>query len=304
MRFTKIVLSFALLIFSFFFHGSFASYNEKCKSFFEEQSIFQLPLFKYSRELSSSKKTIEKTIPPKKENIQAIQNKAFTKKEILQIFFEHFHNRNIKQIEKIVLANPFLKKARVPFTNSDIKKEYHSLVPLGWTPLQMASYLKDLELLNLLLKLDFNLKTQKKQGGISREDNPLHIAIKRNFSKGAESILNHVSYVELGAQKNRFIDEKTQDKNTPWALAIQHYEKYKDSTFIHLIGKYAPSGYVESYSWDGPKDGYKLAQQTGSQRVIQLANRYLVAPNYEYYQHIKRNSGSFFQKRTKQPYYH
>ena len=87
-------------------------------------------------------------------------------------------------------------------------------------------------------------------------------------------------------------------------LAIQHYEKHADLTFIHLIGKYSPSGYVESYSWDGPKDGYKLAQQTGSQKVIQLANKYLVAPNYEYYLDIKRNSTSYYKKRTTQPDYH
>ncbi|MDE0091754.1 MAG: hypothetical protein OXN83_00520 [Oligoflexia bacterium] len=306
MKFFKTFLSFILLSFSF------SSYSGKCKQVFEqlELDLFTPSLLRHTEYPFFFKKTISDT-PHKSHTLNEPANVTYKtapitaskKEEILKSFLHLFHTRNIKQIEKLVLEYPFLKKsARFPTLNSSIHIEHQSWMPLGWTPPQMASYLKDLDLLNLFLKLDFNIRTQKKQGGVSLENNPLHIAIKRNFFEGAQSILNHVGHIKFGV-KNRLIDEKTHDKYTPWALAIQHYQKSNALDFIDLIGRYTPSGYVESYNWNGPKDGYKLADETGSQAVIHRANRYLMAPNYEYYQEIKQKSPYPFRKRTKYPHY-
>ena len=285
------------IFFSSFILFSLPSYGGSCKEVFS-QPIQQEILFNFSA--ADQSKTNNKHTSYKVRNGKA---HSLSRKEIVQSFLELFYARDLKQIEALVLDHPFLKKQRFPIENSKIKTEHQVWMPQGWTPPQMAGYLKDIELLNLFLTLNFNIRTKKKQGGVSQEDNALHIAIKRNFPEGAESILKHIGISKFG-KRNRFIDEKTHDKYTPWALAVQHYNKHKELNFIHLIGKYKPSGYVESYDRYEPKDGYKLALETRSRELIKLANEYLIAPKYEHYRDMKLNHPYPFQKRTQPFYYH
>ena len=223
---------------------------------------------------------------------------------ISRFFIGYFKYQDFKNIEKLVLKYPFLKSER--FIGSSalknyIEKEHYGSIPDKWSPVQAASYAKDLKMLEFLLKLGFDIRSKKRQGGESLEDNPLHIAIKKDFPAGAKAILDHDGYINFGRRRNRLVDEKDSNKHTPWFLAIKQYFKNKNLNFIHLVGEYNPSGYVESFDWDGPQDGYELAKRTGDRRVISLAYRYLKAPNYEYYKDIKRNSHSFNQKRTRHP---
>ena len=288
MFFLKTIYFFSILF-------SFSSYAGNCKEQFEYPPLHiqeEIP-FKF---ISSSYQP-QKTFGQKS---SVVKKQALTRKQIKQNFLSAFQSRDIKQLKELVLKQPFLKKTRWPVEQSPVHKEHQNWIAEGWTPLQIASYLKDLELLNLFLELDFNVRTKKKTGGVSIEDNALHIAIKRNFLEGAESLLNHMGFVRFG-RRNRFIDEKTHDKYTPWALAIQHYEKYGNLDFIRLIGRHQPSGYTESYDSGIPKDGYVLANETRSSEVIRMANMYLIAPKYEHYREIKQNHPYPFHKRTSSP---
>ena len=288
------LISKTLYCFLILFSLSASAYDEKCRTSFTKFIQQEIPL-KFISTHTTQKPVAKKT--------SSAKARPPTRKQITQNFLESFHARDTTQIKELVLKHPFLKKVRFPIDQSSIQKEHQHWMPEGWTPPQMASYLKDLELLSLFLELDFNLRTKKKTGGVSVEDNPLHIAIKRNFLEGAKSILNHVGPVRFGI-RNRFIDEKTHDKYTTWALTIQHYQKYRELNFINLVGKYQPSGYTESYDKDIPKDGYKLANETGSSEVIDLASRYLIAPKYEHYREIKQKYPNPFYKRTKPSFYH
>ena len=223
---------------------------------------------------------------------------------IAKLFIDYFKSQDFENMERLVVKYPFLKSERFA-SASDLKdyieKEDDRSFPMGWSPVQAASFAKDLKMLEFLLKQGFDIRSKKRQGGESLEDNPLHIAIKQNFIAGAKTILNHDGYINFGRRRNRLIDEKDINKHTPWFLAIKQDLKNENLDFIHLIGEYNPSGYVESFDWDGPKDGYELARKTGNSQIISLSYLYLKAPNYEYYKDIKRNSHSFNQKRTRHP---
>ncbi len=87
------------------------------------------------------------------------------------------------------------------------------------------------------------------------------------------------------------IDEKDQNKKTPWALAIEKDVETDTIRFTPLIGQYHPSGYVESYTPYGPRDGYELATATKQSQIVRIAYRYLKAPNYGEHKENKRRHG-------------
>lgn len=98
-------------------------------------------------------------------------------------------------------------------------------------------------------------------------------------------------------KRNRLIDEKDQNKKTPWALAIEKDMETDTIRFTLLIGEYHPSGYVESYTPNGPKDGYELATATQQSQIVRIAYRYLKAPNYGEHKENKRR----YEHRTTSP---
>ena len=225
------------------------------------------------------------------------------KKKISQDFLQSFYKKDKPSMRRLVLKHPFLKAIRMPVPTSVLQSRscYDCFdLDIGWTPLQMASYNKDLDLLEFLLELDFEYKTKKGKGAVSLEYNPLHIAIITDFFEGAKSILLKSGLEKFGRHKGRrFIDEKTGDKMTPWALAVFQDLKNKRVEFVHLIGSYEPSGYVESSVLKQPIDGYVVAQEYGGRGMYRLAKKYLKAPNYEKYMNIKEKSVRDKRKRTK-----
>ena len=235
--------------------------------------------------------------------------KSYSKEEkeaLSKEFLYHYDKKDKESMEALVTQNPFLKNIRIPLPDYVLIKFPKQMgwfdAEIGWTPLQMASYNRDLDLLKFFLKLGFPYKAKKKKGGISVEYNPLHIAIVRDFPEGAKSILSEAGLQKLGFHTGqRFIDEKDAKKRTPWTLAVFQDMKNKQTQFVHIIGRYEPSGYVESYIYDSPLDGYKVAGKYGSSIIIHLANVYLKAPNYKKYTDIKESSRRGKLKRTKKP---
>ena len=224
---------------------------------------------------------------------------------ILESFKQALNNRDKSSMRELALNYPFLKTLRralpVSIAEASLDKGWFD-VELGWTPLQMAVYYKDLNLLNFLLNLGFEYRA-KKDKKRSLEYNPLHLAIEKNFPEGAKSILKQSGFQKFGKYKGRrFIDEKTSYKKTPWALAVLQDIKNKKIKFIPIIGKYQPSGYVESFFYDGPKDGFVIAKEFGIPVIQKLAKKYLVAPEYDKYQEIKKNA--IKKNRTKKPSYY
>ncbi|MGI9548792.1 MAG: hypothetical protein ACR2M7_02270 [Bdellovibrionales bacterium] len=177
--------------------------------------------------------------------------------------------------------------------------EDYKWCPKGWGLLQIAAYLKEPNLLNLFLNLNVNVRARKTKGGESIEDNALHIALRRNYTQGIEIIFSHLPRERFGSKKQRFIDEKSHDKKTPWFLAIKRDREYKKVVFTHMVGQYEPSGFVESYIIGrGPRDGFDVANSTGQIKFIKLAQKYLkISSNYKKYKDIKLERG----KRTKAP---
>ena len=120
-------------------------------------------------------------------------------------------------------------------------------------------------------------------------------------------ILKHKGYVSPWVNKStlppgkktQLIDEKDEDTLTPWVLAIETDTRNGGyPVFTHLIGKYNPSGYVESYVFGVRKDGFDFAKDTHKLQFTNLAYRYLWAPNYEENKEKKLRHG----KRTSSPY--
>ena len=228
------------------------------------------------------------------------KQKLFEKKaEIL----EAVENSNLPQLRQLLEQYPQLKDLRwnqhtYPSFFSKMGEDY-KWCPKGWGLLQIAAYLKEPNLLNLFLNLDVNIRTQKRKGGESIEDNALHISLRQNYRQGIEIIFSHVPRERFGSKKQRFIDEKSHDKKTPWFLAIKRDREYKKIIFTHMIGQYEPSGFVESYIIGrGPRDGFEIAKSTGNKKFINLSRKYLRrSANYKKYKDMKMRSG----KRTKEP---
>ena len=214
------------------------------------------------------------------------------KKKAKQDFLTAFKNENLLDMKRLVEEFPFLKEVR--FTDPAVLEGIHEKdrrwCPKGWGPLQIAAYKKQGALFDFLLSLDMNVRTIKKPGNVSIENNSLHISIKRNFRVGAIKVLEYVGLVRFGMEANRFIDEKDHMKMTPWALAVKRDSIRRRINYIKIVGEYNPSGYVKSYTLSGPRDGYEIADATGSDVVKQYADMYLVAPQYFKYKEIRESS--------------
>ena len=232
---------------------------------------------------------------PSAEEKTNVQNKTRkTKAEKIQAekdFLLAFQRRNKANMNELIRQFPFLKKIR--FTDSFLLEEIPIIdrqwCPRGWSPLQIASYKKDLDLLEFLLSLDMEFRAKKKPGGESLESNPLHIAIRRDFREGAKKILSHAKLIRFG-HRNRFVDEKDHLKKTPWYLAVQKDIQNRILRYTNIVGRYKPSGHASSYTPKGPKDGYQIAMATREPDIIRQAHRYLVAPNYEKYKLLREES--------------
>lgn len=209
-------------------------------------------------------------------------------------------------MNKLVTDFPFLKSLRVK-TNPLFLKDYMEDLtilkrfPEGISSPTIAVYSRDLEMLSNCLKMGMEIRTIKRKKRGSVEPNPLHAAIGESFYLGADMILRHEGRVPPwvdkstlpSGKKNRLIDEKDEDTLTPWALAIEtDMRNGGRPEFVHLVGEYRPSGYVESYVNGVQKDGFDFAQDTGKLQFINLATRYLWAPNYKENKEKKHRYGN------------
>ena len=201
-----------------------------------------------------------------------------------------FKRRESITMASLIAEFPFLKKIRFtdPSILEQIPENHRHWCPRGWSPTQIASYTKDLDLLHFMLALKMDIRTLKEAGALSVENNPLHIAIKVGFKEGAKMILEFVGKTPFGT-RNRFIDEKDQLKQTPWYMAINKDMELRRISYISVVGNYGPSAHVSSYTSRGPRDGYEVAIDTEIPEIISRTH-YLKAHNYEHYKGIRRNS--------------
>ena len=293
-KYIQILLFGIFSLFSPFLFSTPAQNIENCLSEFQDKGK---PKQEEKKQLSLFDNSSPSIEPPIQSEIlfpTKPQNTKVEKDTIIKDFFLAFKKRNHQQIKKLVNKFPFLKEVRFEssFVNRFVEKRHLHWCPEGWSPPQLASYTKDIQILEWLLELDFNIRTKKtiKEGNI--EHNPLHISIKRDFKEGAQKILAYAHDGHIPSKKrNRFIDEKNQDKETPWAMAVRQDQKKPLPVFMLIVGQYHPSGYVESYDQDGPKDGYEIAEETGNNIFIRLAKYYLVAPNYRKHKKSKLMHG-------------
>ena len=252
---------------------------------------------------------IDRTVQKKTSTPKAKSQKQI-KVDVTNNFINSFRNRDFVQMNKLVTDFPFLKSLRI--TDFLFLKDYIEDLtvlerfPEGISPVHVAVYSRDLEMLDNCLKMGLKLRTIKRKRG-SIEPNPLHVAIGEGFYLKANMILKHDNYVPPWVnkkklppgEKTRLIDEKNEDTLTPWALAIETDMRNGGyPVFTHLIGRYKPSGYVESYVFGVRKDGFDFAKETHDQQIIDLADQYLWAPHYEENKKKKIRYG----KRTSSPY--
>lgn len=249
----------------------------------------------------STDRTVQKKTPtPKLTKQQQI------KIDVTNNFVKAFRNRDFVQMNKLITDFPFLKSLRVKANSLFLKDYIEDLTvlkrfPEGISFPNIAVYSRDLEMLNNCLKMGLEIRTIKRKGRGSIEPNPLHVAIGESFYFGAEMILRHEGRIPPWVDKStlppgkktRLIDEKDEDTLTSWALAIEtDMRNGGEPEFVHLIGEYRPSGYVESYVHGVQKDGFVFAQDTGKLQFINLAARYLWAPNYKENKEKKRRYGN------------
>jgi len=267
--------------------------HSQCKASFQE---LQTDLFKVAKRRSQ---LLNQTSQSQRTPVSQ-QQIAQKKTDILHYFI----NSDMKNLQAILLKYPRLKNVRwTKQENPEFFKEIlfgdYKWSKQGWGLLQLAAYFKKPEMLSMLLDLNLNIRTRKKLGGESIEDNALHISLRRNFQEGVDMLLKHQGLERFGKVKNRFIDEKSYDKKTPWFLAIRRDLSQKNTLFTNLIGQYRPSGYVQSYVIGrGPRDGFEVARSSRNPHIIQLAHRYLkISRNYKEFKDLKQLYG----KNTKPP---
>ena len=240
-------------------------------------------------------------------NNRAPRSTKAKKEQAEKNFLKAFQDNNYQEMIEIVENFPFLKTIRFDHSalpDNPISKEHQKKwMPLGWSPPQVAAYEKDIEKLIFFLELGFNPRTKKRTGGVSLEHNPLHIAIKVYFANGVSMTLKHVGFEPMDRDhlRNRFIDEKNNDKQTPWILAIQSDLKIKRTSFTARVARFRPSGYVESFVHGRLVDGYEYAKMSRVPKIIQIARKSLEARNYELYRPYREREGES-SHRTSAPY--
>lgn len=246
----------------------------------------QINLFNQTRDLAPPSVALPESPVSSFENVPAPYRirKAQAEKDFLLAF----QRRDKIDMSLLIEQFPFLKGIR--FTDPSLLEEISEFdrhwCPKGWSPLQIASYRKDSDMLDFLLTIGMDFRTKKRQGGESLESNPLHIAIRRDFKEGAKRILSHAKFIPFGT-RNRFIDEKDHRKKTPWCLAVQKDRQNQILRYTNIVGSYEPSGLVKCYTLVGAKDGFQIAIASQEWPLIRQAYRYLVAPDYDSYRHMR-----------------
>ena len=266
---------------------------------FSDALPFQNPNFK-SKKQGSVEYLLENL--PDIKPVSGLREKK--KEQVKGYFLQVFEKRDMKKIRDLILEYPFLKDARfkdTSFLGAKIEPEHRKWCPEGWSPSQLSAYMRDFELLDLLLGLGSNIRTKKGQGGVSVENNPLHISIKRRFKKGVTRVLEQEGDVPLiqGERQNRLVDEQTQDKKTPWVLAVEEDVERDGYEFIEEIGRFGPSAYPESFTKNGgPMDGIEFARSTGKPGIIGRSWKFLIRfPDYGKWKEKKEVVGH----RTRKP---
>ena len=149
--------------------------------------------------------------------------------------------------------------------------------PDGWGITQLAAYHKNPQLLELFLKLNVDFRTLKKQGGVTFENNALHIAIGMGYLDGVRILLNsHLT--KKTKSKGHFIDEKNRKKQTPWALAIYlALTELKNYDILRLLANKRPSSEVEVIhpTIGRLMDGRDLAIRTRNPEIINIAEKFM-----------------------------
>ena len=220
----------------------------------------------------SFKEKTQKREPSKKQT-------HLSKKERGKKLVQAFNDKNFQEIEDLVKIYPDLKNIRITdtsFLNEKIELKDQDWSPRGWGLLQLASYSKDIEMLDKLLQLDFPIRTNKVKNR-SIESNSLHIALRKNFQEGVSRILKQSGYVPYG-KRGRFIDEKDHNTITPWIRAIIMDQRNEDDnhSFTELIGSFKPSAHVESRNLNGDLvDAWQMALKTQDPMIKDIAKRAL-----------------------------
>ena len=232
---------------------------------------------------------------------QLVEEYSFLKK--YHFGLSDFHSGGVTL--KPIFSDP--QSALFDSMNSDhpIDPRYAKWFPNGITALQWFGYTKNYEIFHFLMALGFGYRTLKKPGGESTEHNVLHIAIKRNDIRLAKSILelDGVASTEISggadptAGKKPFVDEKTDQKHTPWLLALLRWERTKDMSFLNLIANHHPSIHVSSFYKDQSFTNWDVTEEVaGSNKEILLLRKMMYGDleKHDLYNKIKQenyNSG-------------
>lgn len=241
----------------------------------------------FSQDLLSNPDQPFQLIPYPGQQIRLTKTKK--EEEQRQRFLLAFKSKNPTEMKDLVTKFPNLKEVR--FTSEEIPEWEPDWEQESWSPTQFAAHEKDLELLNFFLDLDMDIRSRKKPGGESLENNPLHISFDKEFKKGIVRILKHMKLVPFDEERDRLIDEKDLLKQTIWYKAI----KSGKILYVHEIGKHEPSGHVESYTEDGRRlDGLEIAKLTQDKSIKDLANLIDLANEY-----LKTKEGKYFEYKVR-----
>ena len=170
-----------------------------------------------------------------------------------------FISNNIMPLQKKSSPRSLIKEilsdlSRARSYTVKVKPEHVHWFPNGITASQWAAYYGDLYLVDLLLDLGFEYRAKEFYGEII-EYNPLHVAIKMGYFDIAQLILKKEDLLSRQSlffpwwnmeNSIRLIDEVTNDKQTPWLLALIRWKETGDIKWPQLIASYQPS--VEFHS--------------------------------------------------------
>ena len=233
--------------------------------------VFQIPL-------DFSKKAEE---IPEKSNDSKLGKKSLTRAErkikISEEFLHKVLTKDFNEVGELIKKHPFLKDRKVRFDYNQIrdyiKPEHQNWCPRGWGVTQIASYLKEHDMLDFLLSAGVNPRTLKKTGGVSIENNALHIAIRRVDEQGVKLIFSHKDLMEKTKSKGHFIDEKNTDQKTPLYLAVM--TQFQNSEIVDDVLNQNPSGEVEIPTKNGNLDGIDIIRRIKNPLIRETAQRRL-----------------------------
>ena len=310
-----------LIIITFTGLQSFSERKTKCEKHFGE--VPELPLFPHlvysNKDRTQNSKLTEGTKTQNSQSTKEITrtelkrtNKS-TKAEIAHELLDAVSYDDFSKVIELITKNPFLKNKNIRFTSGSlidrISEKDKAWAPRGWGVLQLMAYFENLKMLDTLLDLGVDIRTQKRTGGVSVESNALHIAIKKQDFEAVELILGNYNITKKIKSKGHFIDEKDQDKMTAFALSIITLDSFGQYNIpiIRRVAENQPSGNVEVPIFSKRLfrfqllDGFELANRTGNKEIRQVAYKQLVR-SVDYFQN-KRKKQNNPNKRTKAPYW-